>query len=148
MNFQQKSVPKKPSILSKFHAPAFLASLVAHAVIFLVLGSVIIFEAKIPPNLFTGEVVGFDEGMEVEAPPLLEESDPMQPEPDTSMPAMEAQSRSEMASMDTSDLIVSSISSSVPSLPINFGTPNATRLPQVGSMSGNTRGKGGPGKSM
>ncbi|MEM6884209.1 MAG: hypothetical protein AAF571_04200 [Verrucomicrobiota bacterium] len=126
------SAKKRPAQgASKFVvSTAFIVSVVVHLVVFLFVGSVVIFEGAIPPNLFTsmgGEMVVQEDSSEVELPPLMEEE--LTPEPmelvvddpiDFSEPSIDT------ASMDT-DLIISSVPNLTPSLN-TFVPPNTPKV--------------------
>lgn len=91
---------------------AFIVSVVVHAVVFLFIGSVVVFEGKIPQNLFEsagGSLVDDGSGEEMELPPLLEEE--MEPEMiESPMEELEMTTEIEMDQvMNTSDLITTSV---------------------------------------
>ncbi|MEM6821578.1 MAG: hypothetical protein AAF558_06535 [Verrucomicrobiota bacterium] len=84
---QQTESPQQPPVKRRntkvVTSMALIVSVVVHLSIFLLVGSVVIFEGAIPPNLFeslSGSVVADEAGAdEFEAPPMLE--DEVEPEP-------------------------------------------------------------------
>ena len=128
---------------------AFIVSLVVHLVIFLFVGSVVIFEGAIPPNLFnsmSGEMISEESADEMELPPLLEEE--IQPEQlETPMEDMSLDTEVDLTdAMSSSDLIVSSVPTLTPSFPKvmpSVGSDTGTKLVTGARKPG--QGKSGPG---
>ncbi|MEM6885732.1 MAG: hypothetical protein AAF571_11920 [Verrucomicrobiota bacterium] len=133
---------------------AFIVSVVVHLVIFLFVGSVVIFEGAIPPNLFTsmgGDMLAEDSTEEMELPPLMEEE--LQPEPlETPMDNLELDTEVDLTdAMSSSDLIIANTTAPAltPSLTkplLSVGTDTGTRIVTRTNTTnrGNSRGPGTP----
>lgn len=139
----------RPVTRKKWNVTTALALFVSagfHGIIFLFIGTVVIFEGKMPLSYFSGDIN--EQGSldtSVEAPPMLEEEVPEM----TSDPAelVETSEMPEMATMDTTDLIATQVQSVMPafSLPITAGSaigplPAAAR-PSMGAAPGAGKGK-------
>jgi len=132
---------------------ALIISIIVHLVIFLFVGSVVIFEGKIPPNLFaslSGDFVDDAGGDELEAPPLLE--DVPQPEPMEDPLEIETPQDMDLSDvMNTSDVIVANTVSPALNTPmmrptitrVNIGSAAGSKIAQPASST--NRGKSGPG---
>ena len=112
---------------------AFIVSLVVHLVIFLFVGSIVIFEGALPPNLFNsggGEMVMDESAAEMELPPLMEEE--LEPELlETPMDELQMETDIDISDMmDSSDLIVSNAAAAPTfSQPkISIGTSSGSQL--------------------
>ncbi|MEM6885733.1 MAG: hypothetical protein AAF571_11925 [Verrucomicrobiota bacterium] len=133
---------------------AFIVSVAVHLVIFLFVGSVVIFEGAIPPNLFTsmgGNMITEESAEEVDLPPLLEEE--LEPEPlETPMNELEFDTEVDLSdAMSSSDLIISNAASPVltqsfPKPILSVGTDTGTKIVSNvrKSEQGASRGPGTP----
>ncbi|MEM1156824.1 MAG: hypothetical protein AAF649_09595 [Verrucomicrobiota bacterium] len=133
---------------------AFMVSVVVHLVIFLFVGSVVIFEGAIPPNLFTsvgGDMVNEEVADEMELPPLMEEE--IEPELlETPMEELELETEMDLTdAMNSSDLIISNaptpmLTQSFPKPTLSVGTETGTKLfsGAKSSNKGVSRGPGSP----
>ncbi len=132
---------------------AFIVSVIVHLVIFLLVGSMVIFEGAIPKNLFqsmSGDMVQDIGSEELEMPPMLEEETEPMLEQDP-LDTLELTNEMDMTDvMQTNDLIVST---AAPTVTPSFTPPTMTKL-TVGSESGtkiatglarSENGKSGPG---
>ncbi len=133
---------------------AFIVSVVVHLVLFLFVGSVVIFEGAIPPNLFTsmgGEMVADDSGSdEMELPPLMEEE--LEPEPmETPMDEIQMETEVDLSdAMSSSDLIIAntvapSFAPSMPKPMMGVGTGEGTKIISGLKPKGGGGGAKGPG---
>lgn len=119
-----KQAEKRSKGQDKFKAliaVPFLASVVIHLVIFLLVGSVIIFEGSIPRQLFdTFDAGEYEPGDNFSAPPLMEE-EPLDVQSPTDTPLEDAMPNPEEALQpDTSmDIITTSTATSAPSFLMN-----------------------------
>ncbi|MEM6885731.1 MAG: hypothetical protein AAF571_11915 [Verrucomicrobiota bacterium] len=133
---------------------AFIVSVVVHLVIFLFVGSVVIFEGAIPPNLFTsigGDMLAEESVEEMDLPPLMEEE--LEPEPlETPMDNLELDTEVDLSdAMSSSDLIIANTAAPAltPSLTkplLSVGTDTGTRIVTRTNTTnrGNSRGPGSP----
>ncbi len=131
---------------------AFIVSIVVHACVFLIVGGVVIFDGKVPAQLFLSDLNGSAEESvtEIEMPPLLEEiTEPEMIEDMTESVEM-TDSLSMEDTMSTEDLILSSVVSTsinMPRLTGGFGNQLASgpQLKNPGTGTGRTgTAKSGP----
>ncbi len=128
---------------------SLVVSVCVHAAIFLVVGGVVIFEGKLPQNMFESAAGGFiDESpaVEMEMPPMLEEE--MSPEVMDDMSESESLDAPAEMTDFTPDVISSTLTSTTFSLPKPMALPTLTTgmaSSRVGGTGGQGASKGGPG---
>jgi len=130
---------------------ALLISLIVHFSLFLVVGTVVVFEGAIPPTFFEAfSDVSVEENQEVEAPPLIEDDIIIEPV-ETPLETPEMDFQEEMSNASTTDLITSSAID--PSLtrtsafqPLSGSiNPDASLGKRAGSLTQQPEKKMGPG---
>ncbi|MEM6884214.1 MAG: hypothetical protein AAF571_04225 [Verrucomicrobiota bacterium] len=121
---------------------AFIVSVAVHLVIFLFVGSVVIFEGAIPPNLFTsmsGDMIAEEVENEMDLPPLLEEE--LEPEPlEVPMEDFDLETEMDLSeAMSSSDLIITN--AATPTFTPSFSKPVLTVETDTGSKLVSQRNK-------
>jgi hypothetical protein len=127
---------------------AFGISAVIHALIFLVVGTVVVFESPLVSEFFVSDSIDVSAAQEMdEEPVILEEHQPLPDVAPTETIQVAEAGGGEAAT--PADLIIASIpapSTSAFALPKNVGSPTGLKF---GAGSGGTgKGKGGPGRGV
>ncbi len=107
MNQIEPSPQKKNKNLNLITSTAFLVSVAVHGVLFMMVGTVIIFEGKVPTDLFSGYTDAGDVGApsEAEMPPVLMEEEIPEMLTETANELVPEEVFNESMALDTMDLI-------------------------------------------
>jgi len=144
----RKGSPRRPKSFRLATPVALAVSLLAHLSIFLVVGSVVIFEGKIPPSFFEAFNAPLAEGEETTDVPTLLEEDILPDPVDSPLEDLSTDPMDRLSDSSTSDLITSSAVdntlSSSSAIRSFSGTPKL-EAPKLKAQTKTASDKKGPG---